>query len=133
MMLLTYKLETLKVSRRAYLKEKSLESSRAEVARLNTEVVELRAFHDQIKEKDDQLLAMTTQVKELENEKKTWLDKEKELLNNLEFLKDQIGSSLNMGFQLALDQVRIFYPEADLSQADVSKSIIDGQLVETEG
>ena len=115
------------------LKEKSLESSRAEVARLNTEVVELRAFHDQIKEKDDQLLAMTTQVKELENEKKTWLDKEKELLNNLEFLKDQIGSSLNMGFQLALDQVRIFYPEADLSQADVSKSIIDGQLVETEG
>jgi len=35
-----------------------------------------------------------------------------------------------MGFQLALDQVRVFLPDVDLSQADVSKSFMDGQLIE---
>jgi len=37
-----------------------------------------------------------------------------------------------MSFQLALDQIRLLCPDADLSQADISKSIVDGKLVEAE-
>ncbi|QCD86617.1 hypothetical protein DEO72_LG3g1141 [Vigna unguiculata] len=68
---------------------------------------------------------MTNQLKEHKKEKKTWT-------KNSKLLKDQIGSSLNMGFQLALDQVRMLIPDADLSQADISKTIVDGQLIETD-
>ncbi|QCD87659.1 hypothetical protein DEO72_LG3g2198 [Vigna unguiculata] len=52
------------------------------------------------------------------------------LTRNSELLKDQIGSSLNMGFQLALDQVHVLYPDADLSSANISKSVVNGQLVD---
>ena len=31
-----------------------------------------------------------------------------------------------MGFELAFDQVHVLYSNADLSQVDVSKSIING-------
>jgi len=54
-------------------------------------VSELKVVHDQIKQKDKQLLAMNNQLNELEKEKKTWTD-------SPELLKDQIGFSLNMGF-----------------------------------
>jgi len=37
-----------------------------------------------------------------------------------------------MEFQLAPCQVRVLLPDADLSQADVSKSIVDGQMIEVD-
>jgi len=47
-------------------------------------------------------------------------------------MKDQIGSSLNIGFQLALNQARVACLNVDLSLVDISKTMVDGQLVEIE-
>jgi len=75
-------------------------------------------------------------LKDLESnhflDKKAWTTKEGELISNTELLKDQIDYSLNMGFQLALDQVHVLHSEVDLSQADISKSVVDGQLVDVD-
>jgi len=110
-------------------KEQSLVLSQIENSRLAAEVIELTT---QVKKKEELLVDLNNQLKTLEAEKQSWNLKEKNLLNSSELLKDQIGFSLNMGFQLALDQVRVLCPDVDLSPADISKSIIDGQLVETD-
>jgi len=73
--------------------------SQTETSRLTSEVAELA---NQIKEKDESLVDLHHELKTLEVEKKSWVLKEKDLLNSSELLKNQIGSSLNMGFQLAL-------------------------------
>ncbi|QCD87434.1 hypothetical protein DEO72_LG3g1970 [Vigna unguiculata] len=108
-----------------------LENSNLETenSRLTAEVAELAT---QVKKKDELLSDLNDQLTKLETEKQAWILKEKDLLKNSKLLKDQIGSSLNMGFQLALNQVRILCPDADLSQAYISKSVVDGQLVETD-
>ena len=103
--------------------------SQTETSRLTSEVAELT---NQVKKKDELPPDLHNQLKTLEAEKKSWIFKEKDLLNISELLKDQIGSSLNMGFQLALDQVRVLYPDADLSPADISKSVVNGQLVDAD-
>ena len=110
-------------------KNQALALSQTETSRLTSEVAELTT---QIKEKDELLADLHNQLKTLEAEKKSWVLKEKDLLNSSELLKDQISSSLNMGFQLALDQVRVLYPDADLSLADISKSVVNGQLVDAD-
>jgi len=110
-------------------KEQSLVLSQTESSRLVAEVIELTT---QVKKKDELLANLNNQLKTLEAEKQSWNLKEKNFLNSLELLKDQISSSLNMGFQLALDQVCVLCPDADLSPADISKSVVDGQLVETD-
>ncbi|QCD90311.1 hypothetical protein DEO72_LG4g1266 [Vigna unguiculata] len=106
-------------------KEQALVLSQTETSRLTTEVTELT---NQVKKKDELLADLNNQLKTLEAEKQSWVLKEKDLLNS----SDQIGSSLNMGFQLALDQVRVLYPDVDLSPADISKSVVNGQLVDTD-
>ncbi|QCD97262.1 hypothetical protein DEO72_LG6g1972 [Vigna unguiculata] len=110
-------------------KEQSLVLSQTENSRLAVEVIELTT---QVKKKDELLVDLNNQLKTLEAEKQSWNLKEKNLLNSSELLKDQIGSSLNIGFQLALDQVRVLCPDVNLSPADISKSVVDGQLVETD-
>ena len=110
-------------------KEQSLVFSQTENSRLTAEVIELTT---QVKKNDELLADLNNQLNTLEAEKQSWNLKEKDLLNNSELLKDQIGSSLNMGFQLALDQVRVLCPDADLSPADISKSVVNRQLVETD-
>ncbi|QCD89650.1 hypothetical protein DEO72_LG4g596 [Vigna unguiculata] len=110
-------------------KDQALALSQIETSRLTNEIAELA---NQIKEKDELLADLHNQLKTLEAEKKSWVLKEKDLLNSSELLKDQISSSLNMGFQLALDQVRVLYPDADLSLADISKSVVNGQLVDAD-
>jgi len=89
-------------------KDNSLEFSCTEITRLKAEVTELKGVHDKIKQKDEEILTMTNQLKKFEEEKQTWTE-------NTEILKDQIDSSLNMGFQLALDQVRVLILDADSS------------------
>jgi len=37
---------------------------------------------------------------------------------------------MKQGFQLALDQVKILCLDVDISAADITKEIVDGQLVE---
>jgi len=110
-------------------KEQALVLSQTETSRLTTEVAELT---NQVKKKDELLADLHNQLKTLEAEKKSWVLKEKDLLNSSELLKDQIGSSLNMGFQLALDQVCVLCPDADLSPTDISKSVVNGQLVDAD-
>ncbi|QCE13457.1 hypothetical protein DEO72_LG11g450 [Vigna unguiculata] len=110
-------------------KDQALILSKIETSRLTNEVTELT---NQVKRKDELLADLQHQLRTLEAEKESWTLKEKDLLHNSELLKDQIGSSLNMRFQLALEQVRVLYPDADLSPADISKSVIDGQLVDTD-
>jgi len=108
-------------------KDRALALSKTETSRLTTEVAKLTT---QIKKSDELLADLQNQLKVLEAEKEKWVLKEKDFLHNSELLKDQIGSSLNMGFQLALEQVRVLYPDADLSPADISKTVVDGQLVD---
>jgi len=110
-------------------KDQALILSKTKSSRLTNEVIELT---NQVKRKDELLADLQNQLKTLEAEKENWTLKEKDLLNNSELLKDRIGSSLNMGFQLALEQVRVLYPDADLSPADISKSVVNGQLVDTD-
>ena len=80
-------------------KDQALALSQIETSRLTNEIAELA---NQIKEKDESLVDLHHELKTLEVEKKSWVLKEKDLLNSSELLKNQIGSSLNMGFQLAL-------------------------------
>ncbi|QCE06617.1 hypothetical protein DEO72_LG9g1631 [Vigna unguiculata] len=110
-------------------KDQALALSQTETSRLTSEVAELT---NQVKKKDELLVDLHNQLKTLEAEKKSWILKEKDLLNSSELLKDQIGSSLNMGFQLAFDQVRVRCPDADLSPADISKSVVNRQLVDAD-
>ncbi|QCE14202.1 hypothetical protein DEO72_LG11g1201 [Vigna unguiculata] len=87
-----------------------------------------------LEQKDQALILSKTESSRLTNEVTELTNqtlKEKDLLHNSELLKDQIGSSLNMGFQLALEQVRVLYLDTDLSPVDISKSVVDGQLVDT--
>ena len=108
-------------------KDRALALSKTETSRLTNEVAELTT---QIKKSDELLADLQNQLKVLKAEKESWVLKEKDFLHNSELLKDQIGSSLNMGFQLALEQVRVLYPDADLSPANISKTVVDGQLVD---
>ena len=110
-------------------KDQALTLSKTETSRLTNEVTELT---NQVKKKDELLVDLHNQLRTLEAEKESWNLKEKDLLNSSELLKDQVGSSLNMGFQLALDQVRVLCPDADLSPTDISKSVVNGQLVEAD-
>ncbi|QCD90053.1 hypothetical protein DEO72_LG4g1005 [Vigna unguiculata] len=110
-------------------KDQALTLSKTETSRLTNEVTELT---NQVTKKDELLADLHNQLRTLEAEKESWILKEKDLLNSSELLKDQVGSSLNMGFQLALDQVRVLCPDADLSPADISKSVVNGQLVKVD-
>ncbi|QCE06637.1 hypothetical protein DEO72_LG9g1651 [Vigna unguiculata] len=108
-------------------KDRALALSKTETSRLTNEVSELTI---QVKKSDELIADLQNQLKVFETEKESWVLKEKDFIHNSELLKDQIGTSLNMGFQLALEQVRVLYPDADLSAADISKTVVDGQLVD---
>jgi len=108
-------------------KDRALALSKTETSRLTNEVAELTI---QVKKSDELIADLQNQLKTLEAEKESWVLKEKDFIHNSELLKDQIGTSLNMGFQLALEQVRVLYPDVDLSAADISKTVVDGQLVD---
>ena len=108
-------------------KDRALALSKTETSRLTNEVSELTI---QVKKSDELIADLQNQLKAFEAEKESWVLKEKDFIQNSELLKDQIGTSLNMGFQLALDQVRVLHPDADLSAADISKAVVDGQLVD---
>ncbi|QCD81526.1 Growth arrest-specific protein 8 [Vigna unguiculata] len=86
--------------------KKTLEDTEAELSILRAEM-------DELKPKAEGLSA---QCQVLEGEK--------------EELTDQLCSTLKEGFQLALDQVKILHPDVDISAADITKEIVDGQLVE---
>ena len=83
-------------------KDQALILSKTETSRLTNEVTKLT---NQVKRKDESLADLQNQLRTLEAEKESWTLKEKDLLHNSELLKDHIGYSLNMGFQLALEQV----------------------------
>jgi len=108
-------------------KDRALALSKTETSRLTNEVSELTI---QVKKSDELIADLQNQLKAFETEKENWVLKEKDFIQNSELLKDQIGTSLNMGFQLALEQVRVLHPDADLSAADISKAVVDGQLID---
>jgi len=60
-------------------KDQALVLSPTETSRLTTEVVELT---NQVKKKDELLADLHNQLKTLEAEKKSWVLKEKDLLNS---------------------------------------------------
>ena len=122
-----FTLQTTQKSLDLEQKDRTLALSKIETSRLSNEVSELTI---QVKKSDELIADLQDQLKALEAEKEGWVLKEKDFVQNSELLKDQIGTSLNMGFQLALDQVRVLHPDVDLSAADISKAVVDGQLVD---
>lgn len=54
------------------------------------------------------------------------------LQNDKEELKEEIAEQHELGFDKALDQVRLLFPDLDLSPTGCFKEIKDGQLVEVE-
>lgn len=54
------------------------------------------------------------------------------LRDNTEELKEEIAEQHELGFDKALDQVRLLYPDLDLTSTGCFKEIKDGQLVEVE-
>jgi len=69
-----------------------------------------------MKSKEDLVKDLTTKCQVLENEK--------------EQLADQLCATLKQGFQLALDQVKVLYPDFDVSKADITKEVVEGHLVD---
>ncbi|XP_027905723.1 uncharacterized protein LOC114165294 [Vigna unguiculata] len=100
---------------RQVLKDKEIELGDKE-----TELTNLRVKVDELTPKME---AYETQVQGL-------VEKCKKLENEKEEMADQLCTTLNQGFQLALNQVKILCPEADISGADITKEVVDGQLVE---
>ncbi|QCE16902.1 hypothetical protein DEO72_LG11g3921 [Vigna unguiculata] len=102
---------------------KTLEQKELELTSLQAKLDELMPLKTKLEELTPKVEVCETQIQELTT-------KCQNLENEKEELADQLCSTLNQGFQLALDQVKILCPDADISLASITKEVIEGQLVE---
>ncbi|QCE10110.1 hypothetical protein DEO72_LG10g1336 [Vigna unguiculata] len=108
-------LEVELVKIRQVLKDKEIE--------LGGKETELATLRVKVHELIPKMETYETQVQEL-------AEKCKKLENEKEEMADQLCTTLNQGFQLALNQIKVLCPDVDISGADITKEVVDGQLVE---
>lgn len=86
-----------------------------------------------LKDKEIELPALKVKVEELAPKVQTYEVQVSDLSTRCtalegekEELTDQLCSTFKQGFQLALDQVKILCPTVDVSEADITKKVVDG-------
>jgi len=92
---------------------KTLKDNQSKLSDLETKLDELIP---KVKGYETQVEGLTTRYQKLENEK--------------EEITNQLCSTLKQGFQLALDQIKVLCNNVDISGADITKEVVDGQLVD---
>lgn len=139
---LVNRLEALELKEASLIRE--VEASKKEMAKLRLDAAELVKIRQVLKDKEIELGDKETELTNLrvkvdeltpkmeayETQVQGLVEKCKKLENEKEEMADQLCTTLNQGFQLALNQVKILCPEADISGADITKEVVDGQLVE---
>ncbi|QCD97099.1 hypothetical protein DEO72_LG6g1809 [Vigna unguiculata] len=107
-----------------------LDVAQKEVMQLRFELDELRKT---LKEKENELSTLKTEFDELTPKVQVYETQVTSLTGRCQILEsekeelaDQLCSTLKQGFQLALDQVKVLCPEADISSADITKEVVDG-------
>lgn len=77
---------------------------------------------------------MTKQVGRLKSELETEREEHKrvvaDLIQERDGYKEDAINKHEKGFERALDQVRVLYPELDLFEAHFLRDIVDGKLVD---
>jgi len=121
-----------------------LEATKKEMIQVRFEAAELTKVRQtlkdketKLKDKETELTSLKIKVDELTPKVETYETQVQELIvkcqnleNEKEELTDQLCATLNQGFQLALDQVKVLYPDTDISNANITKEVVDGQLIE---
>ncbi|QCD88095.1 hypothetical protein DEO72_LG3g2635 [Vigna unguiculata] len=112
-----------------------------EIARLNAELVELESLKRKLKEEETRSAELGIALKEaarksdllevqlrqleanVEEKERSWREQEEKMAN-------EAATTYGVGFEAALEQVRLLCPTADLSGVDAEKVVIDGNLVD---
>jgi len=135
-------LEALELKESSLIRE--VKSSKKEMTQLRSDAVELVKIRQVLKDKEielggkeTELATLRVKVHELIPKMETYetqvqelAEKCKKLENEKEEMADQLCTTLNQGFQLALNQIKVLCPDVDISGADITKEVVDGQLVE---
>jgi len=139
---LVNRLEALELRESCLVRE--VEASKKEMTQLRSDVAELVKARQILKDKEielgdkqTELTTLKAKVDELTPKMETFETQVRELAKNCKKLEnekeemaDQLCTTLNQGFQLALNQIKVLYPDANISGADITKEVVDGQLVE---
>jgi len=139
---LVNRLEALELKESSLIRE--IEASKKEMTQLRSDAAELVKIRQVLKDKEielggkeTELATLKVKVDELTPKMETYetqvqelAEKCKKLENEKEEMADQLCTTLNQGFQLALNQIKVLCLDADISGADITKEVVDGQLVE---
>jgi len=133
------KLDQLSVSEEKKTREVS--AARVEIARLNAEVAECERLKRRLKEEEDKTAELRLALKEamkksdesearliqlevdVAEKEKSWRDQEEKMAN-------EAATTYGIGFEAALEQVRLLCPAADISGVNAEKVVVDGNLVD---
>ncbi|QCD97087.1 hypothetical protein DEO72_LG6g1797 [Vigna unguiculata] len=122
-------------------KNKEISAAKVEIARLNVELVEYENLKRKLKEEETRSAELGIALKEAmrksdeievhfrrlemdaEEKEKSWCEQEEKMAN-------EAATTYGVGFEAALEQVRLLCPTADLSGVDAEKVVIDGNFVD---
>jgi len=107
-----------------------LAAANKEIEQLRVDLVDFAKLKKTLEDKEAELSVLEAEVDELKSKAESSSAWCQVLEDEKEELADQLCSTLKEGFQLALDQVKILHADIDVSAADITKEIVDGQLVE---
>jgi len=107
-----------------------LAAANKEIEQLRVDLVDFATLKKTLEDKEAELTVLKAEVEELKPKAESLSIRCQVLEGEKEELADQLCSTLKEGFQLALDQVKVLHPDIDISAADITKEIVDGQLIE---
>ncbi|QCD97578.1 Growth arrest-specific protein 8 [Vigna unguiculata] len=107
-----------------------LVAANKEIEQLRVDLVNFAKVKKALEDKETELSTLKAEMDELKPKAEGLSARCQALEGEKEELTDQLCSTLKEGFQLALDQVKILHPDIDISSADITKEIVDGQLIE---
>ncbi|QCE12065.1 hypothetical protein DEO72_LG10g3305 [Vigna unguiculata] len=87
----------------------------------------LQGLKAKLKERGERIEELEVELQQVKEE---FVEKEKSWLGLEEKLANEAAATYGVGFEAALEQVRLLCPSADVSAADASKIVRDGRLVE---
>jgi len=114
-------------SKEMSLIQSELTLAKEEITRLVAEVERLQVFKQKLEESGKRVAELETTIRWMEEEitkkERSWRALEEKLAN-------EAASTYGLGFEAALEQVRLFCPSTNVSGADAGKVVVDGQIVE---
>ncbi|QCD99344.1 hypothetical protein DEO72_LG7g625 [Vigna unguiculata] len=109
------------------LTKAQLIAAKEEVARLSNEIDGLQGLKVKLKERGERITELETELQQVKDE---FAEKERSWRALKEKLANEAASTYGVGFEVALEQVRLLCLLADISAADASKIVLDARLVE---